>query len=72
MANKGNHKKVEELIEHAQMLLEMASAKLDDVKKAIRNPSFLKSAFKQKEMELSQKIDDILRVQQELRKQISK
>ena len=58
---------VEELIQHTGLLLDNAKANLEDIKKAISDPMFLKSALKQKEFSLKRKMNEILRGQAELR-----
>ena len=58
---------VEELIEHTELLLDNAKVNLADIRKAIKDPMFLKSAIKQKELDLRRKMSEILRGQAELR-----
>jgi len=71
--NKGGYMKeldyaqVEELVEHTDLLLDNAKANLEDINRAIKDPSFLKSAMKQREMILRRKMSEILRGQAELR-----
>jgi len=57
---------VKELIDEIGLLHDMAKAKLEDLKRAIDNPDFLKSAIKSKERELSRKMDELLRAHLEL------
>jgi len=61
---------VDEIIEHTNLLLDIAKEKLQDIQKAIRDPNFLKSSIKIKEMELNKKMDDIIRGQLEMRKML--
>jgi len=58
---------IDEMICQADLLLENAKAYLQDIQKAIHDPAFLKSAFKQKELELKRKMGEILLGQAELR-----
>lgn len=65
--NKVDYAQVKELLEHTDLLLDNAKINLDDIKKAIKDPKFLKSAFKQREMELRRKMSEILQGQAEMR-----
>uniref|UniRef100_A0A7C6A7X3 Uncharacterized protein n=1 Tax=candidate division WOR-3 bacterium TaxID=2052148 RepID=A0A7C6A7X3_UNCW3 len=66
--NNGLAKDIEEMIDHIQLLLDVACAKLDDLRKAIQNPRYLKSVVREKEKELSDKITEILRGYSELKR----
>lgn len=66
--NKVDYAQIEELIDHTDLLLDMAKAKLDDLKRGIKDPNFLRSAIKTEEMRLSKQIDEILRGQLRLKK----
>jgi len=66
--NQVDYVQVEELIEHTELLLDNAKVNLRDIRKAIKDPLFLKSAIKQKELDLRRKMSEILRGQSELRK----
>jgi polyhydroxyalkanoate synthesis regulator phasin len=65
--NKLDYAQVEELVQHTDLLLDNAKANLEDIKRAIKDPSFLKSAMKQREMVLRRKMSEILQGQADLR-----
>jgi len=67
MSEKIDITKIDELICHTGLLLENARANLQDIQKAIHDPLFLKSAFREREFELKRKMNDILNGQAELR-----
>lgn len=61
---------IDELIAQSEMLLDMTKAKLREVRKAVRDPKFLKSALRSKYFEFSRKIDELLKAQIELNKKL--
>jgi hypothetical protein len=63
---------VKELIDHIELLLDVAKEKLHDINKAVDDPSFLQTALKQKERDLAKKMDEILRGQLELKRMAGK
>jgi hypothetical protein len=65
-----NCNEIEELIAQSEMLLDMTKTKLREVRKAIRDPNFLKSAVRSKHFELSRKIDELLKAQIALTEQL--
>ena len=70
--DKLDYAQVEELVEHTDLLLDNAKANLEDIKRAIKDPSFLKSAMKQREMVLRRKMSEILQGQSDLREVMSR
>lgn len=70
--NKFDYAQIKELIAEIELLQDLAKAKLKDLRRAIDDPSFLKSAIKTKERELSKKMDDLLRAHLELSQMQSK
>lgn len=65
-----NCNEIEELIAQGDMLLDMVKAKHREIRKAIRDPNFLKSAVRAKQFELSRKIDELLKAQIQLTQQL--
>lgn len=57
---------VKELINEIELIYDIAKEKIGDLKRAIDDPNFLKSAIKSKERELSRKMDELLRAHLEL------
>lgn len=57
---------VKELINEIELIYDIAKTKIRDLRRAIDDPDFLKSAIKSKERDLSRKMDELLRAHLEL------
>jgi len=63
-----NGHKAETVINNIMLLLNIAQENLKDLQRMLKDPKYLQTAFKTKEMELMDKVNDILTAMSDLKK----